>query len=89
MKNIFLKKSFKKCCGKTISRNFFKKIKIEDILGSVLSLIYFAYIVRQVGRLSKYIETKLQTSYFSSFKTFYKNKRGLEPVSPPHFLYDF
>ena len=61
---------------KNYFQKLFKKVKIEDILGAVLSLIYFVYIVRQVGGLSKYIETKLQTSYFSSFKTFYKNKKG-------------
>ena len=39
--------------------------------------------------LSKYIETKLQTTCFSVIMLFYKIKRGLELVSLPHFVHNF
>ena len=42
-------------------------------------------------RLSKCIETKLQTTciYLISYKAFLKKQRGLVLVSLTHFLYDF
>ena len=36
IRNIFLEKSFIKCGGETIPRPFSKKIKIEDISGSIV-----------------------------------------------------
>ena len=39
--------------------------------------------------LSKYIETKLQTTCFYVIMLFYKIKRGLELVSLPHFVHNF
>ena len=39
--------------------------------------------------LSKYIETKLQTTLFFHVKLFENTKRGFELVSLPHFLHYF
>ena len=39
--------------------------------------------------LSKYIETKLQTTCFYVIMLFYKIKRGLKLVSLPHFVHNF
>ena len=39
--------------------------------------------------LLKVIETKLQTTCFTWYKAFLKNKRGLELVFLPHFLRNF
>ena len=70
MRKIFLEKSYTKCGGETIPRPFSKKIKIEHISGSIVSFIQFVLIVCQVGGLSKYIETKMQSLAFTSYKVF-------------------
>ena len=45
-RNIFVEKSYTKCCLETSPRVFFKKIKIECISGSVVySFMQFVFIV--------------------------------------------
>ena len=55
MRNIFLEKSYTKCCRETITRPFSKKLKL-----SVTGVCF--YCMPSLGK-SKYIETKLQTTY--------------------------
>ena len=72
MRNILFKKSFTKYGGKIISRPFYKKSK------SIFYTVCF-YCMPSWG-LSKYTETKLQTTcfYFIKNRPFSKNKKRSE-----------
>ena len=62
VRNIFPEKSYTKYGGEPLPRPFFKKSKIEHI--SSLKFMEFVFIVSPSKGLSKYIETKLQTTWF-------------------------
>ena len=65
LRNIFLEKSCKKCGGETITRPLKnQKIKIGHILWiNSLTFYTFCFYCMLSKGLSKYIDTKLQTSY--------------------------
>ena len=90
IRNIFLEKSYIKCGGETIPRPFSKKSKLGismDQWSKCLSILFWLYAKLNI---SKYIETKLQTTCFYLKVLFKKkNKNSLELVLLPHFLYDF
>ena len=64
MKNSFLKKSYRKCGGETISRHFSKKSKLRISPDQYPKVLYSLFLLCGKWGLSKYIETKLQTTCF-------------------------
>ena len=65
IRNIFVEKSYAKCGRETIPRPFSEKIKIEFMSGSIVLKFYtvcFYWMV--IYGLSKYSESKLQTTCF-------------------------
>ena len=91
----FFWKTIQRIWWRNLSQTLFWKINIEHISGSkVKRFIQFVFFVCQVEsswnilsqsfRLLSY--TKLYIKYIKPFK---KAKRDLEPVSLPHFLYNF
>ena len=90
MRNILLEKSCTKCGGETITRPFSENQNWAYLWISSLNFytVYF-YCISSWG-LSKYIETKWQTTCFYLILTFFKKtKRGVELVSLLHFLHHF
>ena len=91
VRNNFPEKLYTKCGGEALPRPFFNKSKIEHI--SSLKFVQFVFIVSPSKGLSKYIETKLQTTWYTFFGihifiySFFK-KRGLELVSLLYFPHD-
>ena len=86
MKNIFLEKSFTKVVEKLLP-DLFLKNQIEHISESISKrLVQFVYIVFQVGGYQNILKLNCRPLAFTSYKTFLKNKRGLELVSLPHFV---
>ena len=72
MRNIFLKNHTQNLVEKLVPDPFLNN-EIEHISESlVLNFIQFVYIVLQVYYLLKYIETKLQTTYFHFISSFFK-----------------
>ena len=86
-RNIFLGKSCTKCSGETSPRPFSEESKLS-ISGLKIYTVCF-YSMASWG-LSKYIESKLQTTWFHLILSFFlKIKRILELVYKPHFLHNF
>ena len=73
MRSIFLEKLYTKFGGKTIPRPFPKKSKCPWIKSLKFYTVYF-YCMPSWG-LSKYIETKLQTTCFYLMKSFSKKQK--------------
>ena len=74
MRNIFLEKSYTKCGGETSPRPFSKKSKLiisQDEESEILCSLFLLYVKL---RLSKYIETKLQTNCFYLNQRFFLKK---------------
>ena len=90
MKNIFLEKSCIECGGDPF-QTLFWKIKIEHISGSIVLKFYTVYFYYMTSwGLSKYNETKLQTTcFYLILSFFFKKIRGLELVYLPHFPHNF
>ena len=61
LRNIFLEESYTNCGGKTIPWPFFKKSKLSISLDQYSKVLYILFLFAQL-RLSKLIETKLQTT---------------------------
>ena len=83
MRNIFLEKQWTECWGETSPRPFSKKLKLNISLDQSSWKFYTVcfYCMTSWG-LSRYNETKLQTTCFHLNLNFFKKiKRGLELVS--------
>ena len=61
MRNIFLEKSYTKCDEEIIPRPFTKKSKLSISLDHTILVSVYFYCIPS-SKLSKYIETKLQTT---------------------------
>ena len=88
-RNIFLEKSYTKCGGETISRPFFKnsmfRISLNKWSKVLYSLFLFYAKLRAIQIYGNQAAYHLLLSYI---KLFYKNKKGLNLFSLPHFLHD-
>ena len=93
MRNIFLETLCTKCGGEFIPRPFFWKIKIEHIsesIGNNLKFYIACFYCMVSSGVSKYTETRLQTTCFHFILSYFKKiKRGLELIWLPHFLHNF
>ena len=72
IRNIFLEKSYQKCCGETSPRPSSEKLKLSislDQYSKVLSVCF--YCMASQG-ISKYIEIKMQTTCFHLILGFFK-----------------
>ena len=89
MRNIFLEKSYTKCWGETIPRPFIKNWNWPYPWINSLTFYTVCFYYMSSWRISKYIETKQQTTCFYLI-CFFKKKteRGLKLVLFPHFLHD-
>ena len=84
--NIFLHKSYKKCRGETSPRPFFKKIKSENIFGSIVkSFTQFIFIVRQVGGYRNILKLSCRALAFTLIKLFLKTKKRSETILSASF----
>ena len=86
MKNIFVKKPYTKCVGEIIPRPFSKISKLIISLDQSSKVLYSLFLSYAKMRLSKYIETKLQTTHIKLFKN---AKIGVELGSLLHFFHFF
>ena len=82
MRNISLGKPYTKCGGDTIPRPFSKKSELDISLDQQPNFIQFAFIICQVKRLPKYIETKLQTTCFYLKENLFKKQKQVWNWSP-------
>ena len=91
IRNIFLEKSYAKCGGETIPRLFSKNHNLSYL--PINSLKFYTvcsvFIVCQVEGYRNILKFSCRPLAFTSYKSFLKNKIGLELVSLPHFLDDF
>ena len=74
MKNIFLEKSYTKCGGETFPNPIPKKPKRAYLWINSLKFYTVCFCCMPCWGLSKYIETKLQTTCFYLLWSFFKNK---------------
>ena len=90
MRKCFLEKPYTKCGGEAIPRIFYKKSKLNISLDQYPEVYRVGlYYIPNCG-LSKYVETKLQTTcFYLILSIFVKIKRGLELVSLSHFLHNY
>ena len=89
MRNIFLEKPYPKC-REPSNRAFSQKSKLSISLDQYSKLSCSLFYCMPNWGLSKYIETKLQTTCFlPNIRLFKKAKRGLELVFLPHSLHSF
>ena len=72
MKKIFLEKLYSKCGGETSPRHFSKKLKLAISLDQWSKVLYSLFLLYGSWGLSKYIETKLQTTCFHLILSFFK-----------------
>ena len=69
--NIFLEKSYTKCCGETILRLISKKIKIKHISGSIVeSFIQFIFNIYPVESCRNILKLSSIPLTFTSIKLF-------------------
>ena len=86
LRSIFLEKSHTKFGTETIPRPFSKKSKLSISLWiNILMFYIFCFYYLPSWRLSKVIETKLQTTCFNSYKAFLKNKKSSGTSFPASF----
>ena len=66
MRNIFLEKSYANCGGETNPRPFSEKLELSISLDQKSKVLYSSLLLygKLRAMLSKYIETKLQTTCF-------------------------
>ena len=77
MSNIFLEKSLSKFDGETIPRPFSVKTKLSLSLDQWSKVLYSLFYCMPIWGLSKYIETKRQSTClyaFTLYKTLKKNQ---------------
>ena len=76
LNNNFLERPYKKCGGKSYSLDsFLKRQNWAYMLISSLKFYTVCFYCIPIGGLSKYIETKLQTTCFYLILNFLKNKK--------------
>ena len=84
-RNIFLEKSYRKCGREAIPRLFSKNQNWTYLWINVLKLYTFCFNCLPSWGLSKLIETKLQTIFFTSYKVCLKNKKRSGTSFPASF----
>ena len=90
-----LEELYTKCGGGTSPRPFSKipklSISLDQQPENLCSFFLFFLTVCPSQGLPKYIQARVLTNFFSSFKTFFfkKKKKSSEVVSLLHFLHDF
>ena len=90
MRKIFFEKSYRKCCGETIPRHFYKKPKLSISLNKSSKILHSLFLL--YGKLTaikiywKYVADHLVLNHI---KLFQKTKRTVKLVPLPHFLHDF
>ena len=84
MRNIFLEKSYIKCDGETSFRPFSEKLKLSISPNQQSKvLLYVSCFYRMASRgLSKYIESKLQTTCFHHILSFFKKQKEVSNQFP-------
>ena len=83
MRNIFLKKSYKKCGEKTIRRTFSKKL----ISGSIVErFTQFVFIVCQVEGYRGILKLSCRPPVFTPFKVFNFLKKKMSTASLPEIF---
>ena len=87
MTNVFLEKSYTKCDGETSTRLFSEKLKLRISLNNSLEFYTVCFYCMPNRGLSKFIETRVQTTCFYLILGFLK--RDLELVSPVSFSSHF
>ena len=76
MRNVFIEKSYTKCGGKTISRLFSKKIKIELNSGSIVQgFTQFIFNVCQIVGYRNIFKLSYRPLAFTSYKAFFKKDK--------------
>ena len=85
MRNISLEKSYTKCDEKLFPDPFLQNQNRAYLWINILKFYTVCFIFMSSWRLSKYIETKLQTTSFYLIQSFLKNKKRLEIVPPNSF----
>ena len=90
VRNSFLKKLCTKCGGETSPRLFSEKSKMSISLDQCIKFYTVCFYYMTSWGLSKYNETKLQTSCFHLMLNFLKKiKKCSELVSLPRFPHNF
>ena len=88
-RNIFLEKSYTKCGGGTISAPFFKKSKLRISLNKCSKVLYSLFLFySKLRAIQIYWNQAAYHLLLSHIKLFYKNKKGLNLFSLPHFPHD-
>ena len=64
IRNIFIEKSNANCGGETRPRPFSEKLKLSISWDQYFQVLHSLFLFYGKLRLSKYIETKLQTTWF-------------------------
>ena len=85
MRNIFLEKFYAKLDGETVPRPFSKKSKLSIFFDEQSKVLYSLFLLNPNWALSKYIQTKLQTTCFYHIKGFLKNKKRFGTSLPAPF----
>ena len=89
MRNIFFEQSFSKCGGEASPRPFNKKSKLSlslDQQSGMLQSLFLLY--AQVEVYQNILKLRCWPLAFTLNKSILKNKKSLELVSLPHFLYN-
>ena len=89
LRNIFLEKLNTKYRTETSPRPISEKKSWAYLSINTLKLYTICFYCMANWRLSKYIETKLQSTCVHLTLSFFKKWRGLELVTLPHFPYNF
>ena len=73
MRNDFIEKSYTKLGGETSPRPFSEKLKLSISLDNSVKFYTVCFYCMPSWGLSKYIENKLQTTFFYLVLGFFKN----------------
>ena len=82
MRKNFFEKSYRKCCGETIPRHFYKKPKLSISLNNFAQ---FVFIVWQVDSYQNILKVCCRPLSIKSYKAFSKNKKNCETSPPASF----
>ena len=72
MRNIFLEKLYRECGGETGPKPFSEKLKLSISLDQYSKVLCSLFLLYAKLRLSKYIETELETACFYLILSFFK-----------------
>ena len=90
MGNIFLEKLYTKCGAEASPRPFSKKLKLSISLTQQSKVLYsFFLLYDSLRAIEIYWNQGADHLLLPHIRLFQKIKRGLEPVSLPHFLDNF